>query len=793
MKYVTNIFSILNLNELSAEYRLIDIKGLKRNKEFQANQQILIKRLSKFLKHPVTIINRDNEPKLVVKNDPDIIDKIPQEYELVRSSIYLVPTLEIWNLDFVNPDEETKKICLRFLQFDLNGELRKNRNLWQPYAGGPFLLNTPEIMSGVAMYKGFTMRVIELPQGGFGVVIDATRKFASAKPLNTYIIKDQFRKFRKKTFIYKYGWDWYEVQLMECNDLNVSQYKIEGVPLIEYIRTNVAKPHPPLLGNLPNDASVLDYYTYNGDSRGVPAGMCYEVLDFQEINNKEISGKALIPPQERFYEILEYRKKYFENVKFDNALLQVSARSLEVPKQILSFPEFELGNGDILSIRDFKEGERNLPYKIAKARLSRLLNSDIGFYTKTPLPNQFLVLPRSVHDTIGDAFTSSLSEIVNQMYPCDEYAPQVIAYEDKFKQGTDYVELGKHIINAIQSGFTKAKPGYGVVMIPRLEKKNKREHNKLSALIIRELKRLGLHGSIIHTDTVLQCYDLRHDQQGKSYYKVKTEKEKKLNGYLRGVAINKVLLNSNKWPFVLNEPLHADLTIGIDVKHHTAGFTIIDKYGKSIRTELDETSNKEKLSTKQIKAQLYNIVKTEFNLSRDLVIKNIVVHRDGRLFDSELEGLLAGLQQLKDEMILNPDATINVVEIPKSSFLSVRLFSFSWDAKIGKPIIENPNIGLHFYIQNEAFLCSTGKEFFHGGTSNPLYVKYTFGTMPKEEIISDFFKLTTLAFTKPDDCSRFPLSLKMNDRLGDAASEYDEDAYNQLEILKHKLNIDSDE
>ncbi len=40
-----------------------------------------------------------------------------------------------------------------------------------------------------------------------------------------------------------------------------------------------------------------------------------------------------------------------------------------------------------------------------------------------------------------------------------------------------------------------------------------------------------------------------------------------------------VLLNC-RWPFVLAEPLHADLTIGIDIKNNTAGFSFVFKAGQ---------------------------------------------------------------------------------------------------------------------------------------------------------------------------------------------------------------------
>lgn len=59
--------------------------------------------------------------------------------------------------------------------------------------------------------------------------------------------------------------------------------------------------------------------------------------------------------------------------------------------------------------------------------------------------------------------------------------------------------------------------------------------------------------------------------------------------------------------------------------------------------------------------------------------------------------------------------------------------------------------------------------------------------MSFEDCLEDIFYLTALAWTKPDDCSRYPITTKINDRrLGEDASEYDEDAlrFNFLEDLE---------
>ena len=76
-----------------------------------------------------------------------------------------------------------------------------------------------------------------------------------------------------------------------------------------------------------------------------------------------------------------------------------------------------------------------------------------------------------------------------------------------------------------------------------------------------------------------------------------------------------------------------------------------------------------------------------------------------------------------------------------------------------------------------AFLCATGRAFFHEGTVNPLHVKYVDGTVPLLACLEDVYRLTCLAWARPEDCMRDPITIKLTDRrLGEDATTFDEDA-----------------
>ncbi|NEQ53930.1 MAG: hypothetical protein F6K11_28005, partial [Leptolyngbya sp. SIO3F4] len=172
-----------------------------------------------------------------------------------------------------------------------------------------------------------------------------------------------------------------------------------------------------------------------------------------------------------------------------------------------------------------------------------------------------------------------------------------------------------------------------------------------------------------------------------------------------------------------------------------------------------------------------------FSLCFDYNVRQIVIHRDGRLFKSEKEGIIIAVDELRKEMALPYDVSVTFLEIPKKSVNSVRLFHDN-----AKGRIYNPNIGSYFMLNSkEAVLCSTGAEFPRPGTTNPLSVKYHSGTMPFKDVLEDLYRLTTLAYTRPEDCTRFPLTIKITDRkLGEVASQYDEEL---IELLT-ELNIE---
>jgi hypothetical protein len=797
--YETNIFPIENLDELTGTYSLFEIIGLNDlDEDFDSNIQYIIKSLSYSLKHPITVIFREKKPFLVVRDEKHIVLKVPNEYRVRQNDIvYFKQMHQSFNLDFKNYDASTRHIILRFLQFDIQTELNKITNIWQPGSGDAFFSKSSfDGNNEVAIYNGFIVRIVELPHGGFGLCVDITKKYISKIPLNFLLTRQQFKNLAitKSHLVYHYGSKRYEIKAEEYSDLNVTQYKFtrekdgKVLTLLEDIREKFGTSMPPEVAKLPDNGSVLIYRTNDNKERRVPAGLCYKVYDTEDEQVKKLHKKSIVIPFYRRKQIRIVYNNFLSKLMFGDLKLKVSPIPLKIEKKKFLTPDLVFGNNVILSVQN-KNKDVYVPIQqLGRKRKELLLDSRAGFYTKASFETQYFILPDSIYNMFGNEkyFLNDLIGMVDRMHPTESgWRPEIITYDDRNKKHT--VDIGFEIIEKVEARINKNSHGYAVIMLPSGIERNKRQHDELAALVVSEcLNEYGITASVMHSDTLEQCY-YHKSFNGETKYFIKDELRGKYSGYVKGVAINQVLLNNERWPYVLSTPLHADLTIGIDVKRHIAGFTFIDKYSRNILTKFDKSDKKEKLSSSQVIKMLTRFIALQSEYV-NYSLKKIVIHRDGRLFNTEKVGILEAIKILVDKNILPNDVSINIIEIPKQSIIPFRIYEtlkefdvFTENTDNGNVL--NPEIGTWIKINNkEAFICTTGREFTHDGTSNPLYVKYESGQMKIEELLEDIYYLSCLAYSKPDDCSRFPLTIKITDsRINILGSDYD---FERLEILK---------
>ena len=771
----TNVFPITNLSELSSTYRLYQIRGLRKDQaEYHQNRQIIARKLSFAFRSPAVVIDHGGEPHLVLREDaPE--PKSP--YQLVRRAVYFDSVPGTRHLDYTLRTPENDEICLRFAQFTLQAPLVANPRLWQPGAGMPFFEKAAALeYDGLIRYAGFAVRVVVTPEGGIGLCVDATHKVVARDPLPVHITRAEFRPWQGRHYIYHYGHKWYDIQLREFSDLNVSQELIpladKMVPLLEYVVAQSQKPIPEELARLPHDASVVYYQSNQGDSRSAPAGLCYPVYDTHGDEARRQHGSTILKPHERRERIRRYAVQYLKDLRFGDVTMRVATESVRVSQKMFLLPDFEFGNSRILSVRGTAGAQQVSLDNVGRTRAALLRDKDAGFYVRDRLDRQYICLPQSVADSFGEQFVADLRHAVDELYPQNGgYDPIVVTYNDRGPR--TFVEQGNAILAAAKDRCTK--PGYGLVMIHHTTDRLIRQHDQLAAMVIRKFRELDVFVAVNHSAMGQECYQLSHGRDGRPLYCVRQDKRSKFSGYLRNVALNKILLTNEKWPFALSTGLHADVIVGIDVKQNTAGFTIVGRHGRHVRTICRESSQKERLQAEQVRKYFTEIIRKEVALG--VTVRTIVVHRDGRIYQSELDGLHKALEVLKAEGIIAADATLTILEIQKTSPAPLRLFEVAGDNG-QRPWVENPQVGCYHIINGmEGYLCATGRAFPRQGTVKPLHVRYVEGTLPFEECLEDLYYLTTLAWTRPEDCTRYPITLKLTDRrLGEDASDYDADA-----------------
>lgn len=778
----TNIYAIENVKDLNCKYRTYRVRGIPDSDDYNKNMQILVETLSSMTRSPCILFTKGQETLVA---QPEGFQEPPESVKLVGAIAKIEKLPETYDLNFDSLTPTTTMLASRFLQFSLQKELGQNPTLWQPKAGYPFYSKHPDrrfkkLSREIDLFRGFAFRVVILQHGRIGVCVDARSKYVARRPLPTEISREEFnKKYRGLRCVYEYGNTWYEIKLEAYNDLDASQVTLPGdVPLFDEVHRKAGSHKSQSLLALPRDCSVLVYYTGQRQPRNVPSGLCRLTYGTDHPDIKPFHSLTIKPPPIRREEIQFIVDRYLRGLAFGSTKVILSKAPLTIERKKTEIPDLEFGNNKVLSVKgtpgSVSTSLRDLPSKKKELLYSR----DAGLFVTKQLDRQYFIMPQSVYESFGGKFVECVKEEARRVFPADdrmEYSPIIVPYNDSVQPSV--CNLAKEIMRAVDEN--DVTEGYGIAMIPHLPSRDKGKEDELANFLMRELRRREAYVSIIHTEVSTESYEYANADDGDKEWQIVNDSRQrgKFKGYLRNVVLNKILITNNIWPFVLKTPLNADLTIGIDVKNNMVGFTLIYKSGADIRFFSSESDQKEQLSKTHMSKKVYEMIKEEQKLlSKN--IRKIVIHRQGILFPSEEAGILQALDRLAKEKLLPEDYQCTFVEIKTTSRIPLRLFKVITLPDRQRENTYNPTVGLYFPIsEDDAFICTTGYPYRHKGTTKPLHVVRTKGEMALGHILQDLFSLCNLTWTKIDDCSRLPLSIKMNDiRLREIAGEYDVDA-----------------
>ncbi|MEM2160846.1 MAG: hypothetical protein QXN55_07835, partial [Candidatus Nitrosotenuis sp.] len=596
-----NVYLIENLSEIKCAYKLFKVRGLDpESEDYDKNAQILSDKLSRITKSPCEIIKKENELYLA---QPVGCQDPPTKFSGVRVDVLIEPTNIVNELNYGELAVEDNQLALRFLKFYLDGPLYDNHYLWRPGAGKPFYQKLPDeafsLMSQTAeAYKGFKLRPIILSDNRIGLCVDLTMTYAAKHTLPTKISSNDIRKYKGKHCIYEYGHKWYEIRIEGLSNLNVSEVEYPtGGSLYDHLQTITNSHKPKTLQMLPKDCSVLTYKTSTGEIRNVPSGLCRLVYMTNHPSVREYHTRSIMAPFIKKKEIDFVVRKYLKSLSFQQTPLKISERMLELKTERFLPPDLKFGNGKILSVKGTINSIRTLLEEFGFEKNKLLFSNDAGFFTRKPLDKQYIVLPKSIMAKFGEVYISDIKEQFKKMYSLNDsflYAPSVVTYDDTVHRSV--YPFGREIVETVLKN--SPDPGYALVIIPRLRDGYSNKEDELANYVMRELRKHHIYASAAHAETPLRNYIPTITSDGQTIWQKTSDikQQKRFRSYLSNVILNKILLLNSCWPFVLNQPLHADLTIGIDVKSHTAGFTLIFKDGKTLSFHASSSDQKEQLS-----------------------------------------------------------------------------------------------------------------------------------------------------------------------------------------------------
>lgn len=773
----TNLFPLGGLDALSFRYRLHRIVGLERAPESFFINRRQLESLGWRLQCPVSVVERDGVPYLLL---PDGVPP-PESVDLTRTVVRF-ETASALDINFEKPSPELRETMTGILRFHVHGAIGRRKRFWRTASGQAFLYREPQtVRKGICHYTGFRVRAAYDEAHGFSLCVDPSSVFVHERSLATDIGRDAFARWQGRHAIYHYGDDWFSIRLDALAQENADEYLIsDPAParnLLEFIIDEIKKPIPPEVREVPADASVALYRNPRGGQRAAPTPLCYPVATNDESARAGLHRASILPPQERLYAARNFARRELATIRVGSATLSTATNGAAHRCTVFQVPDLQFGHDHVLSVRGSHGATSVTLEELGRERVAALHDPSIGLYDSEPLDEHRLLLPKSVWEGPGKRFVDDLKRSVEAYLHGAPFHLRVSTYSDT--KPLNLARQGAAVAEALEADCGGSP--YVLVMLHRVGS----DDDQLAAYVAKRAAALDIRTSVIHSDMVQGAYSSRLDCAGERRYERDPRNRGRLTGYLRNVALNKVILSNDRVPFALATPLHADVVVGLDVKANTAALVAIDKTGSRLVDHYDTSRQKEQLREDQAALLIERAVQ---KLGLDPAsVRNVVLHRDGQLFPSERRGAARALARLAQTGVVSSDACLTALEVLKTSMLPLRVF----DATRGsdRERIENPQIGATVLMSSDdAYVCTTGRAFRHPGTTRPLRVRRVMGSMPLLDCAEDVFSLSSLAWSQPGDCSRLPITLRLLDRLlVTVADAYDDGLRFETELHQGEL------
>lgn len=547
---------------------------------------------------------------------------------------------------------------------------------------------------------------------GYYLTVDSTVKFIATKSIGEYL-SDVGREEVETRFFTRYCTLMSDsrpsVELVSlADDLTVSDKTMvidgEEQSVLEYIEADDKYPQEAIDRIDPNEPLARARFPWSDDPVDTAPSLLHPLPDNME---PRMTGYAARSADERWRDT----KRFIERIDFIQVFGEQCGVSHE-PRQggsIRDYPSLEFGSGEVLEL-----GRQNPldPEQIVNRRnwryLARDFLSEFGPAVKQRGAAQIDVLhPDGRDDMAAELFSNLAKYLENFVHISVREQPGLVSHADY------------QLLREWRERHAEASDGILVL----LENESDRYHD-----IVAEMEGLPTQGITVGT------YEssLRSSGIDDSMYNVACGLATKM-----GVR-----------PFLLNEPLNADLFLGMSVTgdevNNAAAVLVSGENGDLLgQTRSNLATGPSTVTGTDVAARIVRQrISSAVDEGRLEGVESFLIHRNGQFGDGELDGVREGIADLQSSGDLNDDLAWRAVEISDGS--NHRLYADEAEA--------TAQTGSIMPLDDENVAVVTfGDPHVHQATPDPLYctVADGEGEMDISTIGADILSLSFLNWGAP--------------------------------------------
>jgi hypothetical protein len=495
----------------------------------------------------------------------------------------------------------------------------------------------------------------------------------------------------------------------------------------------------------PSEPTVFVQDREGGATLPVPASRLFPIFTTEYEGVRQCSIKAQMSPTQRAQVIEEFLREIPERA-FDGRYLAIRRQAVRRPRTVFPPPRLEFGAGEIIA--PFSGG--HVPSATSQAFDSAVVKWGSlklpalhrwGPHHNEPLPDGVLIYPSSLDRQTREGLVDHLAREIQLQTKQRLPIRQQRAYEIGAGE-----RMGGSLLRAVRHAAADFPRGIGIVVL--WDRLMQRVHGDL-----KEHARPMLSQCV--TERVARGIAAGTDPQ-------------RAASAARNLALG-VLIEAGVKPWVLADPLHHDVFIGIDLLYGRVGYHILyGTGGRVIKRAFGESLARGRMAEAVKRPDLRSQVESALRaiVAAGHPTRSLVIHRDGRWWPSESAGLADAVKRMTDENLIPRDFRYAVLEIRKNH-LPVRLFT----SVVGHvPPLLNPLPGTYLLLDSRrVLLTTTGRpgawDTPRGRTAASLLVEVVDanGTVDAEELAEDVYRLTHLNWSSPDIEIGLPVTIRWTD------------------------------